>query len=326
MRVLVTGGAGFVGSHLCEALLARDDHVVVLDNLATGRVANTELFRDHPGYELVLGSVLHADLVEELVGSADVTVHLASAVGVEVILDRPIESIGTIVRGTESVLESGRRNRRKIVLASTSEVYGKNPGPLHEDADRILGPTSRARWAYGTAKALDEMLAFAYWREHRVPTVVMRLFNVVGPRQTGAYGMVLPRLVSQALLGEDLVVYGDGRQTRCFCHVADAVRAVLGLIDDDRAVGNPYNVGSTEEVSIIDLARLVAEVTGAEGRIVCKPYAEVFSDQYEDIPRRVPDTSRIHHLLGWEPRLPLRSIVTDVMEHARKVGPENLLG
>jgi UDP-glucose 4-epimerase len=325
MKVLVTGGAGFIGSHLSESLLVRGADVVALDDLSTGSVRNIFTFLDDPAYQLVDGSVLDRDLVHDLVDSSDVVVHLASAVGVGLILERPLESMRTIVHGTETVLDAVRHRGIKVLLASTSEVYGKNIGLLNEDADRVLGPTTRSRWAYATAKALDEMLAFAYWREHHVPAVVMRLFNVVGPRQTGGYGMVVPRLVSEALLGNDLVVYGDGEQTRCFCHVADAVRAILALMDEDAAVGDVFNVGSREEVSIIELANLVAEMTNARGSVILRPYDEVFSDQYEDMRRRVPDTSKITELVGWRPRHSLRSIIADVSAFASEIGPPNLL-
>jgi UDP-glucose 4-epimerase len=326
VRYLVTGGAGFIGSHLCEALLARGDTVVALDNLATGGAQNLEAVAGHSNFQLVLGSILDDLLVDELVSEADIVVHLAAAVGVKLIVDQPLRSLRTNIRGTEIVLDAVHRYRRTAFIASTSEVYGKNSGRMHEQADRVLGPSSIARWSYSASKAIDEHLAMAFWRERHIPTIVARFFNTVGPRQTGAYGMVVPRLVAQALLGRDLTVYGDGRQTRCFCDVEDVVRAVLGLLDTPAAVGDVFNVGSEEEVSILDLAERIIEATGSSSVVKLVPYEDVYGDQYEDMLRRAPDTAKIRQAIGWRPQHDLNAIVKRTIEYAHDVGPESLLG
>ena len=312
----MTGGAGFVGSHMVEALVARGDEVTLLDNLSTGRARNVAAVRKHVRF--VHGSVLDSLLVDELVAGADVVVHLAAAVGVQLIVDRPLHSFITNIRGSETVLEAAHRYRRKVLLASTSEVYGKNrSGPFHEDDDRVLGSNKISRWAYSTSKAVDEVLAFAYHRERGLPTVVVRLFNTVGPRQTGAYGMVLPRFVEQALAGEPLTVYGDGRQTRCFCHVGDVIEALLALLHEPKAEGDVFNVGSTEEVSILELAEAVIQATGSSSTLRLVPYEEAYEEGFEDMRRRVPDISKIRDLVGWEPRRRLNEIVSEVVSAAR---------
>ncbi|HVL80686.1 MAG TPA: GDP-mannose 4,6-dehydratase [Actinomycetota bacterium] len=325
MRILVTGGAGFIGSHLSEALLERGDQVVVLDNLSTGSRDNLQGASKHDGFEFVSGSVLDAVLLDDLTAECDQVVHLAAAVGVQLIVSEPLRSLRTNVLGAVNVFEAAHRYRRPVLVASTSEIYGKNSGLLHERSDRVLGPPSVARWAYSTSKAVDEILSFAYWRERHVPTVVARFFNTVGPRQTGAYGMVVPRLVAQALLGRPLTVYGDGSQTRCFCHVSDVVRAVVGLLDRPEAAGEPYNVGSNEEVSILELAHRIAARTGSASSIEFVPYEEVYGDQYEDMLRRAPDTTKLRNLLGWEPSHDLDSIIDATVDWAHTVGPERLL-
>ena len=325
MRYLVTGGAGFIGSHLCETLIARGDEVVVLDNLATGASRNLDTLEGHPSFKVVLGSILDELLIDELVAECDVVVHLAAAVGVRLIVEHPLRSLRTNIRGTEIVFDAVHRYRRTAFLASTSEVYGKNSGKMHEQADRVLGPSSIARWSYSASKAIDEHLAMAYWREKQIPTIVARFFNTVGPRQTGAYGMVLPRLVAQALLGEDLTIYGDGTQSRCFCDVEDVVRAVVGLLDEGSAVGEVFNVGSEEEVTISELADRILEATGSSSATRYIPYHEVYGDQYEDMLRRAPDTTKIRQAIGWSPRHDLKSIIKRTIEYAHEAGPASLL-
>ncbi|MGH2760716.1 MAG: NAD-dependent epimerase/dehydratase family protein [Actinomycetota bacterium] len=325
MRYLVTGGAGFMGSHLCEALVARGDAVVVLDNLATGASRNLTGVDGHRNFRMVLGSVLDDLLVDELVSECDVVVHLGAAVGVKLIVEQPLKSLRINIRGTEIVLDAVHRYRRTAFIASTSEVYGKNSGKMHEQADRVLGPSSIARWSYSASKAIDEHLAMAYWRERQIPTIVARFFNTVGPRQTGAYGMVLPRFVAWALLGRDITVYGDGSQTRCFCDVEDAVRATIGLLDERSAVGEVFNVGSEEEISIRELAERILEATGSSSSIRFLPYDEVYGDQYEDMLRRAPDTTKIRRAIGWRPQHDLDAIVKRTIEYAHEAGPETLL-
>ncbi len=325
MRYLVTGGAGFIGSHVSEALLQRGDSVLALDNLSTGNVHFVDSLRAKDGFKFVLGSILDDQLVDELVSGCDMVVHLAAAVGVRLIVDQPARSMRTNIRGTEIVLEEALRHRKKVFVASTSEVYGRTTEIMHESADRILGPTAIERWSYSAAKAIDEHMAFAYWREHELPTVVGRLFNTVGPRQTGAYGSVLPRLVAQALLSRELTIYGDGKQTRCFCDVEDVVRAVVGLIDDDRAVGDAFNIGSEEEVTVQELAERILEATGSASSLRLIDFKEVYGSTFEDIPRRVPSTEKIRELLGWSPQHDLTSIIKRTIGYAHDVGPENLL-
>ncbi|MGH2750695.1 MAG: GDP-mannose 4,6-dehydratase [Actinomycetota bacterium] len=316
MHYLITGGAGFIGSHFTDALLARGDEVTVLDNFSTGRMDNL----DHLDGQIRLmhGSVLDALLVDELVAEADVVVHLAAAVGVRLIVERPLRSFVTNIRGSETIFEAAHRYRRKVLLTSTSEIYGKrSAGAFHEDDDRVIGNPKVSRWAYSTAKAVDEILAFSYHRERGLPTVIARLFNTVGPRQTGAYGMVIPRLVTQALKGEPLTVYGDGRQTRCFCHVNDVVRALLLLLSEPEAEGDVFNVGSTEEVSVLEVAERILDLTGSRSRIEMIPYKEAYEKGFEDMRRRVPDISKIGSLIGWKPELSLESILAEVIEHGR---------
>jgi nucleoside-diphosphate-sugar epimerase len=320
VRVLCTGGAGFIGSHLCEALLAQGDTVLALDDLSTGSTDNLSAIRDHPCFEFVQGSVVDRDLVGDLVDSADVVAHLASPVGVKVIVDHPLKSLETMIHGTEAVLDAAVRRHAKVLVASTSEVYGKNVDLLHEDADRVLGPTSIPRWAYATAKAVDEFLAIGYWRERAVPTVVVRFFNTVGPRQSAAYGMVLPRFVTRALEGEDLVVYGDGMQRRCFCHVDDSVRAVAGLLDASGAIGRTFNVASNEETTILGLARRVIALTGSSSSIRFEPYEAAYGGRSEDMVRRVPDTTRIESLLGWSAVNSLNQAIADLADSLRPAG------
>lgn len=316
---LVTGGSGFIGSHLTDALLARGDSVIALDNLSTGRLHNLDAAGRDPNFRFVQGSVIDEVLVDELVHEVDVVVHLAAAVGVRLIVDEPLRSFQTNVRGSEVMIEAAHRYRRKIFVASTSEIYGKNTSDLlDEDADRVLGSPSIARWSYATAKAVDEILAFFYHRQRDLPTVICRFFNTVGPRQSAAYGMVIPRLVRQALSGEPITVYGDGTQSRCFCHVADVVRGVVSLLDDERAIGEVYNLGSNHEISIIDLAKLIIDRTGSSSSIELVPFEVAFAGRgFEDMQRRVPSTAKVKSLIGWTPQHSLDGILDEVIEEAR---------
>ena len=319
MRYLITGGAGFIGSHLADALVARGDEVVLLDDLSTGRLENVRHLLEGPDtgrVRFVRGSVLDHPQVSIAVAGADVVVHLAASVGVKLIVARPLDTLLNNVRGTEVVLDTANATGAKVLVASTSEIYGKNAaGPVRENDDRILGSPFVARWAYSTSKAVDELFAYQYHRERGLPTVVARLFNCAGPRQTGAYGMVIPTLVRQALRGEDLTVFGDGTQSRCFCHVADMVRGLLALLDAERAVGDVFNVGSQHEISIRDLAGLILELTGSSSGIRLVPYEEAYEPGFEDMERRLPDISKIRAVTGWEPTRGLREIVRDVIEH-----------
>jgi UDP-glucose 4-epimerase len=318
MRYLITGGAGFIGSHLADRLLDRGDEVVAVDNLSTGSLSNVQHLADHDRFTFVHGTILDHPAMSDLVRTTDVVVHLAAAVGVKLIVERPLESLITNIRGTEIILDAAAAHGRKILLTSTSEIYGKNAaGPLREDADRILGSPFKARWSYSTAKAVDEILANAYWRDRGVPSIVVRLFNCVGPRQTGAYGMVLPRFARQALGGHDLTVYGDGEQRRSFCHVLDTVGALLALLDHPGAVGDVFNVGAAQELSINALAHLVIEMSGSASSVVHIPYDEAYEDGFEDMERRVPDISKIRALASWEPTLDLDRIVRDVISSER---------
>lgn len=317
-RYLVTGGAGFIGSYLVSALLHRGDSVVVLDNLTTGRLTNLDDAGTYSGFHFVQGSVLDELLLDELVHQCDVVIHMAAAVGVRLVVEQPLKSLTTNIRGSQVVIDAAHRYRRKILMTSTSEIYGKNSlGPLHETADRVLGNPSVVRWAYSTAKAVDEILANCFHRERGLPTIVVRLFNTVGARQSPAYGMVIPRLIEQALRDEPLTVYGDGRQTRCFAHVLDVVDALLRLLDDDRAIGQTFNVGSSEEVSIGRLAEMIITHSGSKSRIQLVPYDQAYGPGFEDMQRRVPDTSKLRALTGWTPKYTLTDVLTDAIAEAR---------
>jgi UDP-glucose 4-epimerase len=319
MRLLITGGAGFIGSHLCDALVEQGHGVHVLDDLSTGRMENIGHLRDHPDFDCTVAGVADDAVLAGLVDDVDVVVHLAAAVGVRLVVDRPVHAIETNVHCTEVVLEQADRYRKPVLIASTSEVYGKSEAlPFKEDGDLRLGATDKARWAYACSKAIDEFLAMAYWRERDLPITVVRLFNTVGPRQTGRYGMVIPRLVGQALAGEPLTVYGDGSQTRCFCHVADVVQALLGLINDEDAYGNVFNVGATDEISVLDLARRIIDVTGSHSEIAFTPYDTAYGKGFEDMYRRVPDIAKVQALIGWSPTRPLEVIIGDVVEALRR--------
>jgi UDP-glucose 4-epimerase len=318
MDVLITGGAGFIGSHLADALVAHGDGVVLLDDFSTGRRENVEHLLGHPSVELVDGSTLDAPLVDELVARTDACLHLASAVGVRLIVSSPLASLLGNVRGTDNVFAAAVRHRRRLLFTSTSEVYGKNSaGPLPEDADRILGSAFKSRWAYAIAKGFGEALAHGYFLDCEAEIVVARLFNTVGPRQTAAYGMVLPRFVRQALAGEELTVYGDGSQTRCFTHVADAVQALLGLLAHDAAVGHIYNVGTQTETPVIELARRVIARTGSSSRIRLVPYEDAYGEGFEELGQRKPETRAIRELIGWRPTRTVDDAIADVIRHER---------
>jgi len=314
MRALITGGAGFIGSHLAEALMEAGYAVTVVDDLSTGRVENLAALAGHEGFTFVPDSVNHAAALEPLVASSNVVFHLAAAVGVQLVVRSPLRVIETNVMGTHTVLQVAARHGVKVLLASSSEVYGKSEHvPYREDDDRLLGPTTRSRWAYAESKALDEFLALAYHHEMGLPAVIVRLFNTVGPRQTGRYGMVVPRLVGQALRGEPLTVYGDGQQSRCFCHVRDVVRAIRLLAEAPAAVGQVFNVGSREEVTIAALAGRIRALTGSRSEIVYVPYDQAYGPGYEDTRRRVPDTRKVQATVGWQPELGLDDILRDVI-------------
>lgn len=318
MRVLITGGAGFVGSHLADVLLARGDQVAVLDDLSTGRHDNIRAHVADPAFEFTLGSILNEALVDDAVRRADVVLHLAAAVGVELIVGRPLESLATNIRGSEIVLEKCHKYGRKVLVTSTSEIYGKNDSDLlSEEDDRILGSPLKTRWSYSEAKAIEEVLAYSYWKEKGLPAVIVRLFNTVGPRQVGYYGMVVPRFVEQAIHGRPLTVYGDGTQRRCFCHVHDVARGLIGLLDSRGAEGQVFNVGGSEEISIADLAQRIVDRLGSSSPIVKVSYDEAYEEGFEDMPRRVPNTAKINGLIDWSPQLGLDRIIDDVAADVR---------
>jgi UDP-glucose 4-epimerase len=318
MRVFVTGGAGFIGSHLARRLLERGDQVLVLDDLSTGSMENIDPLIGRRGFEYRIGSATDVPLVAELVDRCDVTVHLAAAVGVRLIVEKPVHTIETNVRATEVVLGAAAKKQKLVLVASTSEVYGKGSKiPFAEQDDLTLGPTIHSRWAYACSKALDEWLALAYWREKRVPVIVARFFNTVGPRQTGRYGMVLPNFAAQALRGDPITVFGTGEQSRCFGHVRDAVEAVVRLLETSAAVGEVFNIGADEEVSILELARRVRDHARSRSEIVLVPYSEAYAEGFEDMQRRVPDVRKLERVIGFRPRTPLATIIEDVVADQR---------
>jgi UDP-glucose 4-epimerase len=322
MRYLITGGAGFIGSHLSEELLLRGGHVHVLDDLSTGAVENIRHLKESPHFGYTIESATSPAVVAELVDEADVVYHLAAAVGVELIVESPVRTIETNIRTTEIVLAAANKKGKPVFIASTSEVYGKSDRlPFQEEGDLLLGPTFRGRWSYACSKAIDEFLALAYWKERKLPTVIGRMFNTTGPRQTGRYGMVIPTFARQALAGQPITVYGDGTQARCFCHVADVVRALADLMSTEDAYGEVFNIGSTEEIAIMDVAERIREMTGSASEIVTVPYAEAYEEGFEDMPRRVPDLTKIRDLIGWEPRRDLNQILGDVIESHRSERP-----
>ncbi|HXQ58712.1 MAG TPA: NAD-dependent epimerase/dehydratase family protein [Acidimicrobiales bacterium] len=315
MRVLITGGAGFIASHLADHLLEQGNSVVALDDLSTGRHGNIEHLLGRPDFEFVLGSILNADLVDDVVSRCEAVFHLAAAVGVQLIVNQPLRSLATNIRGSEIVFEKANKYGTRVLVTSSSEIYGKNRSDrLHEDDDRILGSPLKSRWAYSEAKAIDEILAYTYWREKGLPAVIVRLFNTVGPRQTGAYGMVIPRFVTQALHNEPITVYGDGSQTRCFCYVGDIVRALAALIEHPDAYGRVFNLGSDEEISMTELAQMVRDEAGSTSELRYVPYEDAYEEGFEDMERRVPDTGRARELVGFTPTVGLRQIIRLVIE------------
>lgn len=319
MRYLITGGAGFIGSHLSEELLRAGHEVYVVDDLSTGSIENIRHLKTSDRFHYVVDTCANVGLMAEMVDLCDKVFHLAAAVGVKLIVESPVRTIETNVHLTEVVLKAANKKKRPVLIASTSEVYGKSEQlPFREDGDLVLGATSKGRWSYACSKAIDEFLALAYWKEKKLPTVIARLFNTVGPRQTGQYGMVIPNFVRQALAGEDITVFGDGKQSRCFTHVSDVVKALLGLLSDDRTCGQVYNIGNTSEISIGDLARQVREMCGSRSDIVTIPYEKAYEHGFEDMPRRIPDIAKIDAAIGWKPTIALPKILTDVIEHHKR--------
>jgi UDP-glucose 4-epimerase len=317
MRCLITGGAGFVGGHLAEALLARGDTVYVIDDLSTGSIENIEGLKEDRRFHYVIDSVMNERVLAEMIDRVDVVFHLAAAVGVRLIVESPVNTIETNVHGTELVLKLANKKKKKVLLASTSEVYGKsNDVPFHEESDLVMGATHKGRWSYACSKALDEFLALAYHKEKRLPVVIVRLFNTVGPRQTGRYGMVIPNFVKQALLGHPITVYGDGTQSRCFTYVGDVVNALIALVGHEGAVGQVFNVGNdTREISILELAQKVKERTKSASEIKIVPYDQAYEAGFEDMPRRVPDLTKIRALVGYEPKVDLDEILDRVIAY-----------
>lgn len=318
MRVLITGGAGFIGSHLTEALLARGDEVLILDDLSTGSVENIRHLKNMPKLHYWIDSVMNRALLAELVDESDLVVHFAAAVGVRLIVESPVRTIETNVTGTERVLEAARKKKKKVFIASTSEVYGKSMDiPFREDGDLVLGPTDKGRWSYAASKALDEFLALAYWKERKLPVVVGRFFNTIGPRQTGQYGMVVPNFVQQALEGKPITVFGTGKQSRCFCYVGDTVAALLKLLDAPAAVGQVFNIGSSEEISIKDLANVIRTKLNSSSEICYIPYDQAYEEGFEDMPRRVPSTAKIEQCIGWRARTSLDTTIGLIAQYIR---------
>ena len=323
MKILVTGGGGFIGSHLADRLLEMGEEIYAIDDLSTGALRNVEHLQEHPRFHLVVDTVLHEAVMNELVFKCEQIYHMAAVVGVKQIMNRPVETLETNVKGTEMVLRLANRHKKKVLIASTSEVYGKvmegdNYHFLAEDTDRLMGSTSKRRWAYACSKALDEFLSLAYFEEKKLPVVIVRLFNTVGPRQTGQYGMVIPNFVQKALIDKPIVVHGDGKQSRSFTHISDAVEALIGLMAEPGAVGQVVNVGSTEEVSIKDLALLVKEMADSASEIEYIPYERAYGPGFEDMKRRCPDISRIKDLIGFEPKVDLRGIIQSVIDYYKE--------
>ena len=318
MRVLITGGAGFIGSHLADAYLQRGDEVLVIDDLSTGTIDNIQHLKSNPKFHYTIDSVHNQPITAELVDQCDLVFHLAAAVGVKLIVESPVRTIETNVRGTEVVLALANKKQKRVLVASTSEVYGLSADvPFKEDGNLVMGATTKGRWSYACSKAIDEFLALAYWREKKLPTTIVRLFNTVGPRQTGRYGMVIPTFVKQALAGRPITVYGDGKQTRCFGYVGDVVGALIKLMDTTASIGQVFNIGSTEEISILQLAEKVKELTQSTSEIVFVPYDDAYEEGFEDMPRRVPDTTKINQLVGFKPEMTLDGILETVISFHR---------
>ena len=319
MRALITGGAGFIGSHLSEALLDQGSQVLILDDLSTGSIDNVAHLKSRPEFEYFIDSVNNEPLLAELIDRSDVVFHLAAAVGVKLIVEQPVHTIETNVHGTEVVLKHANKKKKLVVIASTSEVYGKsNDVPFREDADLVLGPTPKHRWAYACSKAIDEFLALAYWKERKLPVIVVRFFNTVGPRQTGRYGMVIPNFVRQALAGEPITVFGDGTQSRAFTHVGDVVDALLKLVAEPHAIGQVINIGTTQEITMAALAERIRELSSSKSVIKFVPYDEAYESGFEDMPRRVPDLERINALIGYDPKQTLDDILIQVIDYFRR--------
>lgn len=319
MKILITGGAGFIGSHLAERLLEKGNEVYVIDDFSTGRLDNIQHLLSEPRFHLTVGTILNEKTVEPLVQACDRVFHLAAAVGVRLIIEKPVDTIETNIMGTEIVLRLANKYKRKVLITSTSEVYGKgNHVPFKEEDDRTYGPTTKSRWSYASSKAVDEFLAMAYFHEKKLPVVIVRLFNTIGPRQTGSYGMVVPSLVQQALLGHPITVYGDGEQTRSFTYVDDVVSALPQLMEHPQAEGEVFNVGSIEEISINDLASLVKEIVGGDSTIIHIPYEEAFEKGFEDMQRRVPDITKIKKLVGFTPTVSLEESIRRIVEYYRR--------
>jgi UDP-glucose 4-epimerase len=315
LRVLITGGAGFIGSHLADAYLQRGDEVLVIDDLSTGTIENIRHLKKNPRFQYTIDSVHNQPVTAELVDQSDVVIHLAAAVGVKLIVESPVRTIETNVHGTEVVLALANKKNKRVLIASTSEVYGLSADvPFREDGNLVMGATTKGRWSYACSKAIDEFLALAYWREKKLPTTIVRLFNTVGPRQTGRYGMVIPTFVKQALAGRPITVYGDGKQTRCFGYVGDVVGALIKLMDHPESVGQVYNIGSNEEISILKLAEKVKKLTDSDSEIVFMPYEEAYEEGFEDMPRRVPDIAKIGKLVGFKPEMALDGILRTVID------------
>jgi len=319
VRSLITGGAGFIGSHLSEKLLEHGHDVLILDNLSTGSIDNISHLKGRPGFEYFIDTVNNEPLLAELIDRSDVVFHFAAAVGVKLIVEQPVYTIETNVHGTEVVLKHANKKKKLVVIASTSEVYGKSEDvPFREDSDLVLGPTPKHRWAYACSKAIDEFLALAYWKERKLPVIIVRFFNTVGPRQTGQYGMVIPNFVRQALAGEPITVFGDGAQSRSFTHVTDVVEALLKLVAEPKAIGQVINIGNVEEVSIGRLAERVRELSGSKSVIKFIPYEEAYESGFEDMPRRVPALAKVKQLIGYEPKHDLDDILVQVIDYFRK--------
>lgn len=319
MNILITGGAGFIGSYLAEYLLKQGDSVTIIDNLSTGRLANIKEIYNQDKMEIHIDTIFNHELMDKLVKKCDHIYHLAAAVGVQFIIDNPVQTIETNVSGMKIVIQLANKYKKKLFIASTSEVYGKaNSLPFKEDADRVYGSTGIRRWSYAESKAIDEFFALAYWHEKKLPVVIGRLFNTIGPRQTGQYGMVVPRFVQQALLHHPITVYGDGKQSRCFCYVGDVIKAMVKLMNEEKCIGQIYNIGSDKEITILDLAHKIKKLTNSNSQVKIIPYDEAYEEGFEDMRKRVPDLSKIKHDIGYEPKIELDEILLEIIEYYKK--------